>query len=275
MSGSARISPTAHYTGHVWVRGGLSHSELATVEGRVLYEAVRPVMAASRALGGFQLEPYLLARHQALDALLHRAIEEHGVAQVLEVATGMSPRGWRFRERYGDRITYVEADLPEMAERKRAALERMGSLGEGHRVEVLDALRDEGPESLAEIADRLDGDRGLAIVTEGLLGYLRRDDVLGLWQRFASVLMRFSAGRYVSDLHVGQVQPLQVRGFRVALAAFVRGQVSLHWGTAEEARAALLDSGFASAEVHRAAELAPQSRGPGAGLAHAVEAIAR
>ncbi|MBV8218022.1 MAG: hypothetical protein JO325_06140 [Solirubrobacterales bacterium] len=43
------------------------------------------------------------------------------------------PRGWRFAERYGDRIAYVEADLPEMARRKRRALERMGSLGRQRR----------------------------------------------------------------------------------------------------------------------------------------------
>jgi len=51
---------------------------------------------------------------------------------VIEVAAGLSPRGWRFRRRYGDRLTYVEADLPAMAARKRGALERMGSLGDRH-----------------------------------------------------------------------------------------------------------------------------------------------
>ena len=37
--GSDAISPTAHYTGHVWVRNGLSHPELATREGRVMFDA--------------------------------------------------------------------------------------------------------------------------------------------------------------------------------------------------------------------------------------------
>jgi hypothetical protein len=31
--GPDAVSPTAHYTGHVWVRNGLSHPELATWEG--------------------------------------------------------------------------------------------------------------------------------------------------------------------------------------------------------------------------------------------------
>ena len=76
-------------------------------------------------------------------------MERHGVSQVIEIAAGMSARGWRFANRYGDAITYVEADLPAMAERKRRALARIGSLSDGHRMAEIDARRDEGPRSLA------------------------------------------------------------------------------------------------------------------------------
>ena len=131
---SDAISPTAHYTGWIWARNGLSHRELETAEGRALFELVRPAMVLSSALGSGTLEEYLIARHTAIDELLTSAIEEHGITQVLEVACGLSPRGWRFCERYGDRITYIEADLPAMAARKRRALERMGSLSERHQV---------------------------------------------------------------------------------------------------------------------------------------------
>ncbi len=109
----------------------------------------------SRALGGASLEYYLLARHLAIDKLLEQAIEEHGITQVIEVAAGLSPRGWRFTQRYGDGITYIEADLPEMAARKRHALEQMNSLSETHRVEEVDALRDDGPDSIGALADRV------------------------------------------------------------------------------------------------------------------------
>ena len=127
VSPSETISPTAHYTGYVWARNGLSHPELATTEGRILFESLRPMMLVSAAVGGSSLEPYLLARHRAIDALLERAIEEHGVTQVVEVASGLSPRGWRFTTRYGDRLTYVEADLPEMAaaQTRRARADRI------------------------------------------------------------------------------------------------------------------------------------------------------
>ena len=273
MSSSDAISPTAHYTGQVWLRNGLSHPLLGTREGRLLFDSLQPLMRTSALLGGPSLEPYLLARHHAIDARLEHAIEHDGITQVLEVAAGMSPRGWRFAGRYGDRITYVEADLPAMAARKRQALERIGSLSPAHRVVDLDALRDRGPLSLQAVAADLDPAQGLAIITEGLLGYLAPRDMTGLWRRFARTLDGFSGGRYLSDLHLGTVQSPFVRGFRVALSAFVRGRVYLHFHSAEEAVAALLAAGFAAATVTPADAITADSpREAGAGLAHILEA---
>ncbi len=272
MTSSDAISPTAHYTGYVWARNGLSHPWLVTTEGRLLFESLHPLMRVSAALGGPSLESYLLARHRAIDALLENAIEAHGVTQVVEVAAGMSPRGWRFVQRHGDRITYVEADLPAMAARKRRALQRIGTLGEHHRVEDLDALRDGGPGSLDALAAGLDREAGLAIITEGLLGYLAPDAVDGLWRRFARTLDEFSSGRYISDLHLGSVQNAAVRGFRVALSAFVRGRVYLHFDDGAEAEAKLRECGFRSASVRPAWEIVESPSDAGTTLAHILEA---
>ena len=271
-----RIGPTAHYTGYVWARNGLSHPELATTEGRILFDSLQPAMLASRAVGGPTLEEYLLARHQAIDALLARAIERDGVGQVIEVAAGLSPRGWRFAQRYGERLLYVEADLPEMAERKRAALERMGSLGERHRVREVDALRDdEDPGSLESVLAELDERAGLAIITEGLLGYLPPDAVRGMWRRFATGLERFSTGRYISDVHMGGAVTPAVRAFRVLLSGFVRGRVYLHFDGPDEAVAGLRDAGFARAEVRPAGDIGETAGGPNSRLAHILEASTR
>src|SRR3954451_24138119 len=100
---SDAVSPTAHYTGHTWVRNDLSHPELATWQGRLFFDAFRAPIALSRALGGPTLEGLLLARHRIIDAELERLIETGEVGQVVEAACGMSPRGWRFAERYGNR----------------------------------------------------------------------------------------------------------------------------------------------------------------------------
>jgi O-methyltransferase involved in polyketide biosynthesis len=268
VSGGDSISPTAHYTGYVWARNGLSHPELQTAEGRVLFESLRGAMAVNRALGGATLEEYLLARHRTIDAVLERAIEEHGIGQVIEVACGMSPRGWRFAERYGERLTYVEGDLPEMAARKRRALERIGSLGERHRVVEIDALRGDGPGSLAAVAAELDPAAGLAIITEGLITYLPRERVEAMWRRFAAVLGRFATGRYLSDVRLRGTDTARAKAFRVMLAAFVRGQVHVHFDDAEELRAALRGAGFAGAQVH----VADEPGAAGSRRAHIIEA---
>ena len=269
---SDAISPTAHYTGFIWAKNGLSHPELETVEGRVLYEAVRPAMVLSSALGSGTLEAYLMARHQAIDSLLTRAIEEDGITQVLEVATGLSPRGWRFTEKYGERLTYVEADLPAMAARKRRALERMGSLSERHRVLDIDVLRDGGPDSLASVIEGLDHGAGLAIITEGLLGYLPTDAVQGIWRRFAAALSSFERGRYIAELHLSSIQTPVIRAFRLVLSGFVRGRVYLHYATEAEARAALEAAGFRSVSIELATDLVPGESAAGSRLVHIIEA---
>jgi len=273
--GSDAIGPTAHYTAYVWARNGMSHPALATATGRVLYHSMRPTMAVSKTLGGVTLEEFLLARHRLIDHLLDVAIEEGRVSSVLEIACGLSPRGWRFAGRHGDRITYVEADLPAMAARKRKALEEAGSLGEHHRVVEIDALLDEGPRSLGQVAGGFDPAVGLAIITEGLLSYLASDAVAGLWRRIAGTLAGFPDGVYLSDLHLSEESSGPLAGaFRSVLSAFVRSRVSIHFHDAEEARRALEDAGFGRAALHRPIDFADRIEvsGPGAEIVRVIEA---
>jgi O-methyltransferase involved in polyketide biosynthesis len=272
--GSEAISPTAHYTGHVWSRNGLSHPEFATREGRLLFESLRPSMFVRGALGGGTLEEYLLGRHRTIDTLLARAIEERGVTQVIELACGLSPRGWRFTQRYGDRITYVEADLPDMAGRKREVLERIGSLSERHRVEEVDVLRDDGPASLAALAGELDTAGGVAVITEGLIGYFPTDAVVGLWERIARTLGAFPAGAYFADIQLNELlgDP-SLRFFRLALSAFVRGRVHTHFDDEAAAESALVRAGFDGATVHRDIRDGGDDLGAGARRVRVIEAL--
>ncbi|MGI9021296.1 MAG: class I SAM-dependent methyltransferase [Solirubrobacterales bacterium] len=274
-SGSDSISPTAHYTAAVWSRNGLSPPELATGFGRISFNSARPLMAASHALGGPTLEEFLLARHRLIDHLLERAIQDGRVSQVLEIACGMSPRGWRFARDHGNAIDYVEADLPAMASRKREALERADSLGAHHRVVEIDALAASGAHAVGAIAGGLDRSRGLAVITEGLISYLDRDGVLGLWSRIAATLAGFADGFYLSDIHLGGENPgPAAAAFKRALGVFVRGTVELHFDTAEETRAALLECGFASAELHRPLDFSGdiEVSGRGAELVRVIDA---
>ncbi len=197
------------------------------------------------------------------------------MTQIVEVAAGLSPRGLRFSRRYGERLTYIEADLPGMVERKRAALERIGSLSARHRVEHVDAVADAGPGSSTDLTATLDSRQGLAIVTEGLLGYLERDAVLGIWRRFA----RHAGGLSARAVHLGHPHRRASERARCGPSgcccrSFVRGRVHLHFGTEEDVVAALREAGFAAAEVRRAADVVGAERGDHGrrSLAHIIEA---
>lgn len=250
---TSRISPTAHYTGFVWYRNGLSDPALKTRLGWMLYHAAQPLMRASRALGGPGIEDVLLARHAILDHLLVTAIERGDIGQVVEVAAGLSPRGRRFMERFGDRgLVYVEGDLPAMCARKRERLQALGPLARGHHLVAINALDDRGPRSLAAVAGRLlDPGVGTAVVTEGLVNYFDRAAVTAMWARISDVLAGFERGLYVSDLHV-QEHVAAIRGarvFRGLVSMLARGRVHLHFPGVAAAESALLEAGFARASV--------------------------
>lgn len=273
--GSGAVSSTAHYTGETWVRNGLSHPQLATWQGRVLHRGLALPLAASKTLGGPTLDGLLLARHRIIDAILDEQIRG-GASQVVEIACGMSPRGWRFSEQFGERLTYVEADLPGMAQRKREALARMGSLTNRHRVADLDVLQEGGPGSLEALVDTLDPSRGLVIVTEGLLTYLDDETANALWARLAKALGQLDRGIYLSDLRFARRdRGLPERTFDLILGAFVRGKVHAYRGDEATARVALRSAGFEEARVHRGdrhpAAAAVRSD-PGAAIVSVVEA---
>lgn len=239
------ISPTAHYTGYVWYAHGHSHEAFATREGRLMYHALRaPNVIAQRAHLP-TLEGMLLARHRLIDHRLAVAIEAGAIGQVVEVAAGLSPRGWRFRERYGDRITYVEADLPGMLAHKRHVLAKLGGETPHHRTAEIDALIDHGTTSIRGVLSTLDPEVGTAIITEGLVNYFDTETLRGMWRRFATALRAFPANLYLSDLILREGNSgALVTGFSWLLSAFVRGKVHVHFATADDAELALAESGL-------------------------------
>jgi O-methyltransferase involved in polyketide biosynthesis len=244
VASSVRISPTAHYTGYAWLAHGLSHPAFATQTGRFLYRALAPINKTMAAAGQATIDGLLLARHHLIDALLRQAIERGEVSQVIEVACGLSPRGFRFSAIHGDALTYIEADLPPMAAKKRELLGRAGGGSPHHRVVEIDAMADSGARSIDAIAATLDPARGTAIITEGLLNYFDPTSVVQMWRRFAAALGRFPHGLYLSDLHLaGDARPLE-RVFAGLLGVFVRGKIHFHFDDEATALRELTIAGF-------------------------------
>lgn len=272
------ISPTAHYTGYVWYAHGLSHEAFASPTGRFMYRALRGPNLIAQRVGLPSLEGMLLARHRLIDLRLEQAIEAGEIEQVIEIAAGMSPRGWRFATRYAERITYVEADLPGMIAHKRRILAALGGETAHHRTVEIDALADTGPTSLAAVCATLDPTKGTAILTEGLINYFERDVVLAIWRRFATALRRFPRSLYLSDLMLRDDNrgPIST-GFGWFLSAFVRGRVHLPFATAEHAEDALESAGLVGLLLDPR-ELAFELKdleAAGAGRVRIIEAIAK
>jgi len=272
------ISPTAHYTGYVWFAHGQSHEAFATRTGRVMYHALRGPNLIAHRIHLPTLEGMLLARHRVIDLRLEQAIEAGEIDQIVEVACGLSPRGWRFRSRYGSRITYVEADLPGMIENKRRILAALGGETPHHRTAIVDALAADGPTSIDAICASLDPARGTAIITEGLINYFDTEVMLGIWRRLARALRRFPRGLYLADiiLRAGN-QGLLVASFRWFLSVFVRGRVHMHFDSVEQAEDALAGVGLTGVLLDPrdlAFEL-PGLELEGAGTVRIVEAMAQ
>ncbi len=270
----ASISPTGHYTGYIWARHGLSHPALVTNTGRFLFQLFRPVIWLAGATGAPRADSFLLTRHRLIDLRLAEAIESGRVTQVIEVAAGLAARGWRMKQRFGDRLTYIEADLPDMAQAKREALARIGPLTPGHHIVDIDALLDTGPTSLDGVAAALDRSQGVAIITEGLLNYFSLDNVRSMWQRFARTLAEFERGYYWADLYLSaDLAGPGVSPFLKLLSTFVRGRVHLHFATAEEVHAELKADGFPYARLIEPAEFAAQLSGIPHGFARYVKVL--
>jgi O-methyltransferase involved in polyketide biosynthesis len=269
--GWERVSPTAHYTGYVWASHGVGDPRLATREGRLLYAMTGLVQTPVGLLGGPRLEHFLLARHRIMDRLLTAEIESGRVSQVVELAAGMSPRGLSYVQAHPD-LTYVETDLPAMAERKRVELDRIGTGSAHHRVESVDVF---GPE-LVRLFDSLDPDAGVAVVTEGLLNYLATPQVEQLWDRLGEQLARFPFGCYTSDIHLDPGPRYTDRAFAGVLGLVVLGRVHFHYDDEAGAESALLRAGFSDARLHAPSEYAaelPDMDTPGADRVRVVEAV--
>lgn len=250
VSSSSRISPTAHYVGYLKFRSGLSEPGFTTTTGRVIHHALWPLTTCARVLGGIDAQRVIAGRHMLLDELLVRLIEDGSVRQVVELAAGLSPRGYHISRRYRDReLLYVEGDLAGIVAHKRALLATMAPPPRGHHVVELDALVDTAPSSIFGVGERLlDPGVGTAVICEGLFPYLDRTTTLGLWRRVAQFLSGYAAGYYFSDVYfASSIEGLpMVDTLRGAFSVLTRGRLHFPFDDVHDVEAELGNVGFRS-----------------------------
>jgi O-methyltransferase involved in polyketide biosynthesis len=111
------------------------------------------------------------ARYKTTDQIIAR----YHITQVLEIAAGLSPRGLAMTE--DPNVVYVATDLPEILEQEKAIAESILAKSNIHRSNLYyrtaNAL---DRESLLQAAIPFRSDKPVAIIMEGLLGYLTRDE---------------------------------------------------------------------------------------------------
>ncbi len=256
MSKSENISPTAYATGAMWHRYGLSHPALVTRKGRLLDAAFRGLAGGVKLATGLSFDDLMRARHQGIDAQLDAAIESGQITQVIELAAGLSPRGWRFCQRYGDRLRYIETDLPHMLKEKQRLLDAAQLQRPGHQLRCVNVLQADGEQSLRQVLAELDPRQGLAIITEGLMNYLNPQQAAFVWRSIAQALSTFSAGQYLSDFYLsGENRGVLMSAFGGVLQSFVRGRIHVQFATEQEASTAMREYGFARCAIHRAGDI--------------------
>lgn len=263
---TSRISISAHYTGYVWYRHGLSDALFATPAGRTAHLLLRPFNALFRRLAGADIDTFLLQRHRVLDHLLCQLIEQEGVDQIVELAAGLSPRGYRLSERYRH-ITYIETDLPGMTARKAALLEPLQRPAR-HRVCSCNILQEDGPGSLQDLLASLDPQRKTVVISEGLVNYFPLPVIRSVWARLAQALQPFPAAVYLTDLYPDFADHPSYRYVRLAqklVGTFTRGEWPLHYRSDADIRQGFQEDGFRTvsvldpAQFYRQLEL-PQAR---------------
>ncbi len=248
---TSRISISAHYTGYVWYKHGLSASAFVTPMGRIANACLTPVNGLLKLLAGANIDTFLLQRHQVLDHLLCRLIEEEGVEQIVELAAGLSPRGYRISERY-PHITYLETDLPGMAARKAGLLQQL-QRPPRHRAQACNILQNDGVESLHDVLAQLDPQKKTVVISEGLVNYFPLPVIRGVWSRLASELRRFPAATYLTDLYPDFADHPSYRYVKFAqklVGFFTRGEWPLHYPSDQAIQAGFQEDGFSQVSVN-------------------------
>lgn len=205
LSKHRHISFTAHYTGYIWYQMGISHPNFATQKGQLLARLLHPLECFAEKFVGGSMRTTLKQRHELLDQELERLLQQHPQLQVLEIASGLSPRGWWFRENYPD-IHYVELDLPDMANVKRDAL---ANLQPDAQVIGADLFSPE----LDRIFHQFDTNEPLVIISEGLINYFALNHLKELLSNLVRHTQQFPQFYYLTDIYP---EPTQHR-----LASFI------------------------------------------------------
>lgn len=245
LSEHRHISFTAHYTGYIWYKMGISHAVFATSKGKFLAKLVHPLESWAEKFVGGSMRTTLKLRHTMIDEHLTQLIEQHPDLQVLEIACGLSPRGWSFRQKF-PAINYRELDLPDMARIKTEALKTIDTASpEVISVDLFTA----DFENAFKVFDQ---SRPLVIISEGLINYFSKDMLQQLLQAMTQYGSSFPELHYLTDIYP---EPVKNRLANIIwscsklLKWMSRSAFTFHFVTPDEVQHFFSTAGFGKTET--------------------------
>src|SRR5690625_795118 len=249
---TSSISFTAHYTGQVWAKNGLSNPQWQTPTGRLLYHALSPFEWVGKRIVGGNIRTFLLQRHLIIDHLLHQALERHPELQVVEIACGLSPHGTRFCQQY-PQLLYLEADLPAMAARKNKLLKKVGAYSQRHMALPLDFFRQNELGLKALFAKHLNTAAPVLVITEGLINYFELATLAPVWRELSQLLKQFPQGYYLTDnypLLDNDPNKALMETLSGLLGWVSRSNVNFHFNSLDAIAPHYQELGFSQVRVH-------------------------
>ncbi|MCL6247548.1 class I SAM-dependent methyltransferase [Acinetobacter sp. ANC 4945] len=254
LSEHRHISFTAHYTGYIWYSMGISHPVFATRKGKFLARLVHPLESWAEKNVGGSMRSTLKQRHAMIDQHLDQLITQHPQLQVLEIACGLSPRGWNFRTKHPE-IDYRELDLPDMAKIKTQALKQI----DPHAPEVLTG--DIFTQDFERIFQSFDPKRPLVVISEGLINYFDQTLLNKLLQGITEYGASFQELHYLTDIYPEPVKNRLARFIWASsklLKVMSRSAFTFHFQSPAELQQFFSHTGFEEVDVVQPALYFPQ-----------------
>ena len=245
LSEHRHISFTAHYTGYIWYSMGISHPVFATSKGKMLAKLVHPLESWAEKFVGGSMRTTLKQRHSMIDQHLIQLIEQHPDLQVLEIASGLSPRGWNFRQKFPN-LDYRELDLPDMARVKTQALQKIDC----NSPEVLSV--DLFTADFEQAFQVFDPTRPLVVISEGLINYFNKNMLLQLLHAISHYGQNFKELHYLTDLYPEPVKNKLANfiwGCSKLLKWMSRSAFSFHFVHPQQAQSFFQQAGFEQVNI--------------------------
>lgn len=247
---SSRLSLSAHYTSYVWLKHGLSYAELSTLSGKLIHLFLSPINAFFKLKGGANIDTFLLQRHKIIDHQVEKLIKEHGVTQILELGSGLSPRGLYMANKFSH-IQYIETDLEDMTAHKKSRLNKLPQ-PENLTLKPCSFITTNSQPSIKERLAELDPNQPTLIVSEGLINYFSTEDFSQELAHISATLKDFKQGYYLSDLYPDDINHPSYKYLKIAqaLVSKLTGNTwFLHYQNDDEIAEAFEQAGFAKTQV--------------------------